>query len=186
MSIATRRVLAVAFAALITGVDQWVKALMLGRLQLPEVGQIPDTDRQDPIFFRNRSTEVGRDGCRVPLPWASTGSSFGFGDDGAHLPQPTWFAEYAVDVEDADPHSTLAFYRRALRLRQQLQAAETLTWQKSERPDVLHFVRPGGWHVVTNFGTEPVSLPGGRVLLASGDLPQDGRLPGETTVWLQD
>src|SRR3546814_10491177 len=24
---------------------------------------------------------LGRDGCRVPLPWTTTGSSFGFGDD---------------------------------------------------------------------------------------------------------
>src|SRR5262245_41004796 len=35
-----RRTLAVALAALVTGVDQWVKGLMLGRLQLPEVGSI--------------------------------------------------------------------------------------------------------------------------------------------------
>lgn len=33
-------------------------------LELPEVGQIPDEDRQDPAFFRNRDVEVGRDGCR--------------------------------------------------------------------------------------------------------------------------
>jgi alpha-glucosidase len=48
---------------------------------------------------------------------------------------------------------------------------------------VLHFARPGGWHCVTNFGTEPVPLPAGEVAVASGPVG-DGMLPGETTAWL--
>ena len=62
-------------------------------LGLPEVADIPDAERQDPTFFRSPGVDVGRDGCRVPLPWTSTGDSFGFGADGAHLPQPSWFGE---------------------------------------------------------------------------------------------
>ncbi|MCU1522963.1 MAG: alpha-amylase, partial [Arthrobacter sp.] len=42
-------------------------------LGLQEVGEIPDSERQDPTFFRNKGVEVGRDGCRVPLPWAVEG-----------------------------------------------------------------------------------------------------------------
>ena len=53
----------------------------------------------------------------------------------------------------------------------------------TDSPDVLHFARPGGWHCVTNFGTEPVALPAGTVRVASGPLT-DGVLPGETTAWL--
>ena len=34
-------------------------------------------------------------------------------------------------------------------------------------PQVLHFVRPGGWHCMTNFGTEPVALPEGVVRVSS-------------------
>ena len=152
-------------------------------LGLQEVGQIPDEDRQDPAFFRNREIEIGRDGCRVPLPWTSTGSSFGFGAGSAHLPQPGWFADYAVDVESDDPASTLNLYRRALSLRHELECAESLEWTQVS-PGVLAFRRPNGWTAVTNFGTEPVALPEGEVLLASGPLTGD-QLPGETTVWLR-
>ena len=81
-----------------------------------EVADIADEDRQDPTFFRNTGVDVGRDGCRVPLPWTKDGASFGFGFDGAHLPQPAWFGEYAVEVQEGDPGSHLSFYRRALDL----------------------------------------------------------------------
>lgn len=151
-------------------------------LGLPEVADIPDADRQDPSFFRNFGVEKGRDGCRVPLPWTVDGESFGFGDAGTHLPQPQWFGSYSVQVQDGDPASTLSLYRRALELRRRLQTSEELTWVPSV-PGVLHFVRPGGWQSVTNFGTEPVSLPDGTVVVSSGPLA-DGKLPSDTTAWL--
>ena len=50
--------------------------------------------------------------------------------------------------------------------------------------DVVHFRRPGGWHVLTNFGTKPVPLPAGDVLLTSAPLEGD-RIAGETTVWFR-
>jgi len=152
-------------------------------LGLQEVGRIPDADRQDPTFFRNKGVEIGRDGCRVPLPWSREGASFGFGPDGAHLPQPEWFAGFSVEAEEHDPASTLSLYRDALALRRELQTAETLDWLEIGEA-VLHVARPGGWEIVTNFGTEPIALPEGAVLVASGPLA-DGALPGETTVWLR-
>jgi alpha-glucosidase len=70
-------------------------------LGLQEVGsEIPDSQRQDPAFFRNKGVEIGRDGCRVPLPWTASGTSFGFGTGGAHLPQPEWFASYSVEAQE--------------------------------------------------------------------------------------
>lgn len=154
-------------------------------LGLPEVADIPDADRQDPTFFRNAGIEVGRDGCRVPLPWTPTGSSFGFGDDGAHLPQPGWWGEFSVEAEDADPDSTLTMYRRALALRHELQAAEGLLWRDHPAgAGVLWFARPGGWQSITNFGPEPVDLPEGEVLVTSAPLV-DGRLASATTAWLR-
>nr|WP_296764525.1 alpha-amylase family glycosyl hydrolase [Rhodococcus sp. (in: high G+C Gram-positive bacteria)] len=149
---------------------------------LPEVGQIPDVDRQDPIFYRNGS-EVGRDGCRVPIPWETSGPSFGFGSAGAHLPQPTWFSGYAVEAQNADAGSTLSLYRQALTLRRELRSEESLEWLESEE-EVLHFVRPGGWHVVANFGTAPIELPDGDVLLSSVPV-SGGKLPGEATAWVR-
>jgi alpha-glucosidase len=151
-------------------------------LGLPEVADIPDADRQDPSFFRNFGVEKGRDGCRVPLPWTVEGPSFGFGDGGAHLPQPQWFGAYSVQAQDGDASSTLELYRRALRLRRRLQTAEELEWVSSG-PDVLHFVRPGGWQSVTNFGTGPVDLPEGTVVASSSPL-MDGKLAADSTAWL--
>ncbi|WP_458111654.1 glycoside hydrolase family 13 protein [Arthrobacter sp. R1-13] len=153
-------------------------------LGLQEVSEIRDSERQDPSFFRNKGVEIGRDGCRVPLPWTAEGPSYGFGDGGAHLPQPQWFGGYAVDVQEEREASTLELYRQALRLRRELQTAEELTWHESPNGEVLHFTRPGGWHVVTNFGKEPVELPTGELLVSSGPL-EDGRLPANTTVWLR-
>ena len=72
-------------------------------LGLHEVGDLPDEVLQDPIAFRNREQEKGRDGCRVPLPWTAHGPSFGFGDGPAHLPQPAWFGDHAVESRPKAP-----------------------------------------------------------------------------------
>ncbi|WP_460723068.1 glycoside hydrolase family 13 protein [Microbacterium aureliae] len=153
-------------------------------LGLHEVAEIPDGARQDPTFFRSPGEDIGRDGCRVPLPWTASGSSFGFGADGAHLPQPAWFGDSAVDVQDGDPSSTLSMYRRALELRHRLQTEERLEWIETGDPHVLRFRRPNGWEIVTNFGAEPYALDRpGDVVLSSGPGVGDV-LPGETSVWL--
>nr|WP_144751607.1 glycoside hydrolase family 13 protein [Curtobacterium pusillum] len=153
-------------------------------LGLHEVGDIPDADRQDPAFFRNPGVDVGRDGCRVPLPWTTSGSSFGFGSGTAHLPQPSWFGASSVEAEDADPDSTLNLYRKALGLRGQLQSEEHLEWLETGRDDVLAFRRPNGWTSVTVFGDEPYQLPSGELLLASAPVA-DGALSGVGTAWLR-
>lgn len=159
-------------------------------LGLREVPDIPRDQLADPIWLRTGHQLKGRDGCRVPLPWtvardAAGGSSFGFGSGGAHLPQPDWFGQFSVEAEEVDPDSVLALYRTALRLRRELQTTETLEFETSVPTDVLSFRRPGGWLVITNFGTTPVPLPSGEVLVASGPLA-DGQLPGETTAWIRE
>ncbi|PNI09158.1 alpha-amylase [Arthrobacter sp. AFG7.2] len=154
-------------------------------LGLQEVGsEIPDSERQDPAFFRNKGVEIGRDGCRVPLPWTASGSSFGFGTGDAHLPQPEWFSAHSVEVQETQEDATLSLYRQALALRSKLQTAETLEWLDTGRTDVVAFRRPNGWTSVTNFGTEAVELPAGTVLVSSAPLEADS-LPGATTAWLQ-
>lgn len=156
-------------------------------LGLHEVADIAPEQRQDPAFFRGAEFDgLGRDGCRVPLPWSAEGASFGFGSDGAHLPQPAWFAEYAVEVEAADPASTLSLYRKALGLRRRLQTEERLEWHETGRVDVLRFARPNGWQVVTNFGTVSFDLgdEADAVVLSSQPL-RDGALPAEATAWLR-
>jgi alpha-glucosidase len=154
-------------------------------LGLQEVGsEIPDAERQDPAFFRNKGVEIGRDGCRVPLPWTASGNSFGFGPGGAHLPQPEWFTGHSVEIQETQEDSTLSLYRRALALRSTLQTTEVLEWLETGRADVVAFRRPNGWTSVTNFGTEAFDLPAGEVLVASSPLKANA-LPGATTAWLQ-
>jgi alpha-glucosidase len=151
-------------------------------LGLQEVGDLPLEVLEDPVSTR-LTTDKGRDGCRVPLPWTPDGPSFGFGSQDGHLPQPEWFRSYAVSVQESTPDSTLNLYRRALALRGHLFAGTDLAWVASES-SVLHFERPGGVWCVSNFGAEPIALPDGDVLLSSVQLV-DGRLPTDATAWLR-
>jgi len=151
-------------------------------LGLHEVAEIPDAERQDPTFFRSEGEDLGRDGCRVPLPWHADGAAFGFGGGGSHLPQPQWFGAFAMSRQQGDPASSLSVYRRALELRRALQTEETLEWIATGRADVLRYRRPNGWEVVTNFGSEPFVLDRDDALIASA-APSEGVLPGDSTVW---
>ncbi len=151
-------------------------------LGLHEVGDLPHAVLQDPTFSRTGGAIKGRDGCRVPLPWTTGGPSFGFGPDGAHLPQPAWFGAVSVAAQESDPGSTLALYRQALRSRRRLSAGEDLSWLADDG-QVVHFGRSGGWQSVTNFGPGPVPRPAGEVVLASGAV-SDGELPADTTAWI--
>ncbi|MBF4589103.1 glycoside hydrolase family 13 protein [Curtobacterium sp. VKM Ac-1395] len=151
-------------------------------LGLHEAAAIPRELLQDPKWIRSGHTVKGRDGCRVPIPWTVDGPSFGFGDVPPQLPQPEDFGASSVEALADDPTSTLSLYRAAFATRRQLQRGEHLTWLDTPA-HVVGFARHDGWRSYTNFGTSPVPLPEGQVLLASGPLT-DGMLPGETTVWV--
>ena len=162
-------------------------------LGLPEAEDIPADQLQDPVWTMSGHTDKGRDGCRVPLPWTSEGYDYGFSPEGGQapwLPQPAEWAELAADAQAGVPGSTLALYRDALALRRQLPELGdgTLTWLDAPA-QVLAYSRPGDgggaeFQSWTNFGSEPVALPAGEVLISSGELV-DGQLPSDTTVWLK-
>jgi len=153
-------------------------------LGLPEVIDLPDSSRQDPTWFRTNHERYGRDGCRVPIPWLADAPSFGFSaGPKSWLPQPTYWNEYARDVQRGNPGSTLELYRLALRLR----AAENLgggsvNWLEGYSDDVLAFSN-GAITVIANVGSAEIEIPEGNVLLASG-VGGTGVLPPDTTVWL--
>ncbi|SOD85071.1 glycoside hydrolase family 13 protein [Streptomyces sp. Ag109_G2-15] len=153
-------------------------------LGLPEVADLPAEVLRDPIWEQTGHARKGRDGCRVPLPWTTTGPSYGFGSGAAWLPQPPSFASYAVEAQAGAEGSTLELYRTALRLRRKLLEGETLTWTPDAPAGVLDFARTETWRCVANLTAEPVLLPPGEVLLASTPLPETGVLPPDTTVWL--
>ncbi|MGS0685625.1 glycoside hydrolase family 13 protein [Nakamurella sp. GG22] len=154
-------------------------------LGLPEVADLPVHALQDPVFERTGHTVKGRDGCRVPLPWKRSGSSFGFGSNGAWLPQPHDFGEYSVEAQDGVTGSTLELYREALALRRKLLTADSaLEWLDVQELDVLHFRRSNGWECLVNLSPAELPLDSQReVLISSAPLTGD-RIPPETTVWL--
>jgi alpha-glucosidase len=152
-------------------------------LGLLEVADLAEADLRDPVWERTGHTLKGRDGCRVPIPWTRTGSSFGFGDNGSWLPQPAWFADYSVEAQQNDEASSLTMYRQALDLRAKLDPDDlTLTWLDNHE-DVIHFTRSQGWECFVNFSIRPRPLPPGEILLSS-DHAGGGQVPGESTIWL--
>jgi alpha-glucosidase len=162
-------------------------------LGLPEVQDLPDDERQDPIWERSAHAEYGRDGCRVPLPWRAQGAaSFGFSDDSSAaapwLPQPSWFGEFAVDVQEAASDSVLAFYRQAIRERKNLDAGAPLEWLELDREDAVAF-RRGEYVCATVFAGPALAVPEewGRAVVGSGG-PVGvgvGGVPADTTVWFK-
>jgi alpha-glucosidase len=152
-------------------------------LGLHDVLDIPSDQMQDPQWFRGEGKFKSRDGCRVPLPWNRTGSSFGFGPGGSHLPQPAWFSEVSVEAQENDSSSTLNLYRLATSLRRELYRDEELKWLDFGS-EVVAFERTGGWLSLTNFGSQALELPEGEVLLVSKEL-SEGKLPSDSTAWLR-
>ncbi len=157
-------------------------------LGLPEVLDLPDAARTDPMWLRSGGTDLGRDGCRVPLPWSSDPANFGFSPPGgppAWLPQPPWFADYARMLQQRDPSSMWSLYRALLAERATLFGTATdLRWLDGPH-DVMAFRRGDGVCVV-NFGADPVSLPSGwrlgRCVVAT-DPADTAELPGNSARW---
>ncbi len=151
-------------------------------LGLPEVWDLPEDVLDDPVWENSGHEQKGRDGCRVPLPWTSEGPSLGFGDADPWLPQPDVFRGLSVAAQTGAADSTLELCRRAIAIRsERLAIDEDLTWLDLG-DDVLAFRRGSGVICVLNYGPEPVPLPPGRVILASGDV--DDAIASDVTVWL--
>ncbi|HTL39866.1 MAG TPA: alpha-amylase family glycosyl hydrolase [Pseudolysinimonas sp.] len=161
-------------------------------LGLPEVFDLPDAARQDPIWVRSAGAELGRDGCRIPLPWTSNAPTFGFSTEPVSaapwLPQPADFGSWAVDLQDRSADSVLALYRRLTAARRTVFGGDSLvTWLPTGRDDVLALQRGSGVCIV-NFGTEPFPIPE----LWSGDLVVSTQpsadasrvVDGDSAVWL--
>ncbi|WP_410810417.1 glycoside hydrolase family 13 protein [Micromonospora sp. 067-2] len=158
-------------------------------LGLYEVEDIPFALRQDPMWERSGRIDPGRDGCRVPLPWAGDEPPFEFSPEGAAapwLPQPADWKDRTAGAQTGDAASMLELYRAAIRIRRAdpVLGDGELTWLPA--PDgVLAFSRGGGFRCLVNIADSSVPLPAeGELLLASGPL-DDGLLPPDTAVWLR-
>ncbi|MDO5502861.1 MAG: glycoside hydrolase family 13 protein [Actinomycetia bacterium] len=167
-------------------------------LGLPEATDLPSEVRQDPTHLRTGGQELGRDGCRIPMPWTKEGPSLGFGPSAqTWLPQPASYGALAVDQQDGVTGSTLELYRTLLRLRRDRHLGTGSIEQLASGAGVLAYVvtAPSGQRtaLVLNATSAPVPLPlkGTRLvcsdtgeITARGAAAGDEDLAAETAVWL--
>ncbi|GAA1336738.1 glycoside hydrolase family 13 protein [Arthrobacter roseus] len=162
-------------------------------LGLPEHTTLDASVRQDPAFLRTNGEEIGRDGCRVPIPWTADAPGYGFSAGAPDsvspwLPQPDSFARYAADQQVGVEGSTHDLYRKALSVRAERKLGQgTLTWTNVHAPsDGVLSYRNGGLTVLVNTGTDAVELPQGAgvVLVSQPDAISNGSLQPNGAVWL--
>jgi len=147
-------------------------------LGLPEHTTIAPEHRQDPTFERTGGVRVGRDGCRVPLPWEEGQPSNGFSSAAGWLPQPSSYAGLSRKSQEGRAGSTLELYQAALKLRKKLALGEgSFDWV--EQSEVLSYLN-GSTTISHNFGSQPKEIQG-TILIRSGS--QDGPLQPNETVW---
>ncbi len=150
------------------------------------MADIPAAQRQDPTFFRTGGAEIGRDGCRVPLPWTHVVGVLRL--RGAARTCRSRHGSPRTPSTSRMPIRPRASPCTGERCGCADGCSRASSWSGSTtgRADVLRVVRPNGWRIITNFGTEPFEL--GRDAAAAAVLssrPLDGTaLPGEATVWL--
>lgn len=171
-------------------------------LGLPEHTTLPDEARQDPTFFRTQGAEIGRDGCRVPLPWKADEPGYGFAEaytaglggtpNATHdagsggrmpvapwLPQPESFRELAADRQDGVAGSTLELYRSALAFRSARGLGSgSFQWADVHQPQdgVLAF-HNGDVLVLCNLGSGAVPVPPGFTVSLTTSTPAAGSVP---------
>ena len=88
----------------------------VGLYQGEELG-LPEADilyeeLTDPRGIRFWPEDKGRDGCRTPIPWQHAMTHAGFTTGTPWLPVKHAAAALSVETQNADPTSTLNFYRQ--------------------------------------------------------------------------
>jgi alpha-glucosidase len=147
-------------------------------LGLEEV-DVPEAARQDPIFFRTNGGRIGRDGCRVPIPWGTEAPAFGFSDGEPWLPMPQGWGSASVEAQTGEPGSTLELYRAAIRLRPR---GDDFAWRESPKGTMI-FDR-GDLTCIVNFDGAELELPEGELVLAS-EPGITTTLPPDTAAWVR-
>jgi alpha-glucosidase len=163
-------------------------------LGLPHA-DVPFARLRDPEAIAFWPHGIGRDGARTPMPWSQTEPMAGFTSaPDAWLPLDERHWPLAVDSQERDPRSMLAFAREMISLRRAspaLREGEFVVRDAAE--PLLAFERRGsGQNVLClfNLGAEPAHFPmsGARVMLAicgAALLRADAQLPGFSALLLE-
>jgi alpha-glucosidase len=161
-------------------------------LGLEEVIDLDDAEREDPHFHRTKGEHLGRDGCRVPMPWRASGTNFGFSPSNAKkswLTQPVSWSALSVEAQEGARGSTLNRVRAATAVRRTQPALQrgSFEWVREMCVDgVVAFRRAvaGSPSVVcvANMSAKPTSPVVGTVLCSSNEV-SGGIVPPDTTAW---
>ncbi|MGH1489599.1 MAG: alpha-amylase family glycosyl hydrolase [Acidimicrobiales bacterium] len=167
---------------------------------LPEVFAIPDDRREDPVFERTGGAEIGRDGCRVPLPWTNdAASSYGFSIPNAEgrveepwLPQPAGWGDRSLATLNDIEFSTLDIYRKLGEARALHASSQPLGAKPVELGAGLVGVRRGSLLVVVNTTMDAIELDAkhpefsnAQPVFASEpeEMQTPGIIPANSTIW---
>ncbi len=161
-----------AFAQLLTGVLMCLRGTIFlyqgEELGLPQAG-VPFDKLQDPEGIRFWPDNLGRDGCRTPMPWRVEAANAGFSGVEPWLPVDPRHYALAVDCQENDPGSTLNLTRRFIAFRRRHRALRLGDIEFFDAPGpILMFRRTHGDErllCVFNLGGD----------VATADLPADGK-----------
>ncbi len=161
---------------------------------------LSDEDRQDPVFFRTKGADKGRDGARAPLPWSTSQTHFGFTSARPWLPIPADWRDKTVEAQksftEENNLSFLQLYQKSLRLRKFFAALE-FSWL-TRTNDVIGFTRGSEYAVYSNTSGQelqvalPESFAAFEIMLCSapGLQPRSSQgaslwLPPHSTTWIK-
>lgn len=163
-------------------------------LGLPEVLDIPAERLQDPIWKMSGNKERGRDGCRVPLPWkVSEHGAFGFSTnteitpEQSWLPQPVNWGDFSAEGQEHSTNSMLHLYRNAIGIRKTNSSLLSSHFRWVDSSDgSFAFTRSedNSFLCIVTFEADEAVPPNYEVLLSSQEI-ESGRIPPNSTVWLQ-
>ena len=152
-------------------------------LGLPEADILYE-ELTDPRGLRFWPGDKGRDGCRTPMPWQHGMPHAGFTTGTPWLPVKHAAAALSVEVQNADPDSTLNFYRKVLAWRKthpQLLTGDIAFFNCAE--PVLAYRRSAGNKdliCVFNLSPEPRVVKLSKVELALEPVSHNAALAGSS------
>jgi alpha-glucosidase len=132
-------------------------------LGLPET-LVAYEDLQDPWGKYLYPKWQGRDGCRTPMPWEANRAQHGFSEAKPWLPANPAYADFAADLQEKDPRSTLNFVRAFLKWRkgQKTLIKGRIEFIESGHKDVLAFRREISGETclcLFNFSEQEIRMP---------------------------